>query len=341
METTERRSVGSSAVKVSQLGFGSACLGNLYAPVSDAEAAQTVAAALEEGVRYFDTAPYYGYGLAERRLGEALRDQARQSYAISTKVGRLLEPREGAPRSDQGFIDALPFDPVFDYSYDAVMRSVEESLERMDLERFDILLLHDLGSLTHGAEVHPSVFETSMEGGYRALDALRAEGSVGALGLGVNECEVCLEAMKRGDFDCFLVAGRYTLLDQSALDHLLPACAKRQISVILGGPYNSGILASDPGPGARYDYESADDSVIARARAIQEVCASHAVPLPAAALQFPLLHSAVVSVIPGGRSRQEVKANAAHLRHPIPEALWRDLASAGLLDPSAPVKAAP
>ena len=341
MERAEPGSVGSSAVELSRLGFGSACLGNLYAPVSDAEAEQTVAAALEEGVRYFDTAPYYGYGLAERRLGEALRGQPRQSYAVSTKVGRLLEPRKGAPRSDQGFIDALPFDPVFDYSYEAVMRSVEESLERMGCERFDILLLHDLGSLTHGAEAHPSLFETAMEEGYRALDALRAEGSVGALGLGVNECEVCLEAMERGDFDCFLVAGRYTLLDQSALEQLLPECARRRISVIVGGPYNSGILASDLEPGARYDYESADDSVIARARAIQEICASHAVPLPAAALQFPLLHPSVVSVIPGARSRQEVKANAAHLRRRIPEALWRDLVSEGLLHPSAPVKAAP
>jgi D-threo-aldose 1-dehydrogenase len=341
MEISERGQVGSSAVEVSRLGFGSACLGNLYAPVSDAESEQTVAAALEEGVRYFDTAPYYGYGLAERRLGKALCGRPRRSYVISTKVGRLLEPRKGAPRSDQGFIDALPFDPVFDYSYPAVMRSVEESLERMCCERLDILLLHDLGELTHGAEAHPSLFESAMEGGYRALEALRAEGSVGALGLGVNECEVCLEAVERGDFDCFLIAGRYTLLDQSALERLLPECAKRRISVIVGGPYNSGILAGDLGPDSRYDYQSADPSVIARAWAIQQVCAAHAVPLPAAALQFPLLHPAVVSVIPGARSRQEVKANAAHLRHPIPEVLWRDLMSEGLLDPSAPVKAAP
>jgi D-threo-aldose 1-dehydrogenase len=299
-----------------------------------------VDAALEEGVRYFDTAPYYGYGLAEQRLGTALRGRPRESYVVSTKVGRLLEPREGAARSDQGFIDALPFDPVFDYSYEAVMRSVEESLERMGCERFDILLLHDLGALTHGAAAHRSIFETAMEGGYRALDALRAEGSVGAVGLGVNECEVCLEAMEWGNFDCFLLAGRYTLLDQSALARFLPECTRRRISVIVGGPYNSGILAGDPGPDSRYDYESADDSVIARARSIQQVCASHAVPLPAAALQFPLLHSAVVSVIPGARSRQEVNANATHLRHPIPEALWRDLVSEGLLDPSAPVKTA-
>jgi D-threo-aldose 1-dehydrogenase len=325
---------------VSQLGFGSACLGNLYAPVSDAAAEQTVAAALEAGVRYFDTAPYYGYGLAEQRLGAALRKRPRESYVVSTKVGRLLEPREGAPRSDQGFIDALPFDPVFDYSYEGVMRSVEESLERMDCQRIDILLLHDVGRLTHGAEAHDSVFATAMEGGYRALDGLRAEGSVEAIGLGVNECEVCLEAMERGDFDCFLLAGRYTLLDQSGLERLLPESAKRGISVIVGGPYNSGILANDPGPGSRYDYESADHSMIDRARAIQRVCASHAVPLPAAALQFPLLHPAVVSVIPGARSRQEVEANAAHLRHPVPEALWHDLVSEGLLDPAAPVESA-
>ena len=233
-------------------------------------------------------------------------------------------------------MDALPFEPVFDYTHDGVMRSLEASLSRTGRSHIDILLLHDVGSRAHGA-AHPEIFEVAMTDGYRALERLRSDGTVGAIGLGVNEWEVCVEAMGRGDFDCFLLAGRYTLLEQSALDHFLPACTKRGISVIVGGPYNSGILAAEPEPDSRYNYAAADPAALARARALHAVCESHDVRLPSAALQFPLLHPSVACVIPGARSRAEVEANAAHLEHPIPNALWRDLVGEGLLDPAAPV----
>lgn len=335
MQGSERRRLGTSRVEVTALGFGSAALGNLYARVSEGDAAGAVEAAWDEGVRYFDTAPYYGYGLSEQRLGEALARTGADHAVISSKVGRLLQEREGPPRSDQGFVDALPFDPVFDYSYDAVMRSVEESRKRLGRRRIDVLLLHDVGAQTHGAG-HAEVFETAMTGGYRALDELRRAGDVGAIGLGVNECAVCLEAMERGEFDCFLVAGRYTLLDSSAAEGLLPTCLERGISLIVGGPYNSGILASDltsdRDDGARYDYEAASDEILARARAIDRVCRAHGVPLAAAALQFPLKHPAVAAVIPGARSANEVHENAGRLRHPIPDALWGELREQGLLD---------
>lgn len=326
----ERRRVGRTSVEVSALGFGAAALGNLYAPVTDGDAFAAVEAAVRAGVGYFDTAPYYGYGLSEQRLGKALARLGEATVAVSSKVGRLLTPRAGPARDDQGFVDALPFDPVFDYSYDGVMRSVEESLKRLGRSRIDVLLLHDVGRRTHG-EAHDAVFETAMTGGYRALDELRRAGTTGAIGLGVNECEVCLLAMERGDFDCFLVAGRYTLLDQSAADALLPRCVAGDISLIVGGPFNSGILASDLQAGATYDYRAASDALLARARAIDRVCRAHGVPLAAVALQFPLRNPRVASVIPGARSADEVRRNARGLRQPIPDALWDDLHAEGLL----------
>jgi len=330
----QRRTLGSTDVQVTPLGLGGAAFGNLYARVGDGEAAATVDAALEQGVRYFDTAPYYGYGLSEKRLGEAL---ARCDVVVSTKVGRLLVPRDGAPREDQGFVDALRFDPIFDYSYDGVMRSVEESLARMDRDCFDVLLIHDVGALTHGEDAHAELFDTAMTGGYRALDELRRAGRVGAIGLGVNETAVCLEALQRGDFDCFLLAGRYTLLEQGALRDLLPACVDRGTSIIVGGPYNSGVLVS----GGHYDYVPAPADVVERVRQIDTVCRAHAVPLSAAALQFPLHHPAVACVIPGARSPEEVRAAAEGIEQSVPPGLWSDLVSEGLLDPDAPVAPAP
>ena len=314
-----RRRLGRSSVQVTRLGFGSAALGNLYSEVDDATASATVSAALEVGVGYFDTAPYYGYGLSEQRLGRALEAASQEGLVVSSKVGRLLEPRTGPARSDQGFIAALPFDPVFDYSYDGVMRSVEASLWRLSRSRIDILLLHDVGARTHGEEGHAVVFETAMTGGYKALAELRRAGDIGAVGLGVNECEVCLEAMERGDFDCFLLAGRYTLLEQQALDDLLPACREREISIIVGGPYGSGILAEGPRAGAHYNYSAADASMIDRVEKIRGVCRTHGVPLPAAALQFPLLHPAVATVIPGARTAREMRESAEWISHAIPE----------------------
>jgi D-threo-aldose 1-dehydrogenase len=336
MEPTERRRIGGTALEVTRLGFGGAALGNLYAPVSDAAAAQAVAAACDAGIAYFDTAPYYGYGLAEERLGRALRERPRGSYVLSTKVGRLLVPRPPGRDREEGFVDALPFDPVYDYGYDGVMRSLEESLRRTGCGRIDVALIHDVGARTHGADAHAAILDTALGEGYRALDRARRSGEIGAIGLGVNEWEVCLEAMKRADLDCFLLAGRYTLLEQGALPHLLPACRARGISVIVGGPFNSGILASEPGPESRYDYAPAPAQTLDTVRRIAEVCRSHGVPLPAAALQFPLHHPAVAAVIPGARSRAEVEQNVGLVRHPVPPALWEDLRGAGLLPPDAP-----
>jgi D-threo-aldose 1-dehydrogenase len=338
VDATSCRPLGRRGIEVTQLGLGCAALGNLYTEVSDGEAAQTVALAFESGTRLFDTAPLYGYGLSERRLGDALRPYPRRDYVLSTKVGRLLRPRPGEGEPDYAFAGALPFDPVFDYSPDAVLRSLEDSLQRLGMTRVDVALLHDVGRLTHGDEDHPEIFRTAMEGGYRALDELRAAGSIGAVGMGVNEWEVCIEAMAHADLDCFLLAGRYTLLEQTALDHFLPECQKRGISVIIGGPYNTGILASEPVEGATYDYETVDAELLSRARRIFHVCESHGVPLPSAALQFPLLHPAVCSVIPGARSAREVEQNVGYLGRHIPEELWRDLRSEGLLHPEAPTR---
>ncbi len=331
MDPAQRSRLGGSTVEVTRLGMGCASLGNLYAPISDEVASATVAAALDEGIRHFDTAPYYGYGLSESRLGAALRARGATGVVVSSKVGRLLVPRPQGPRSDQGFVDALPFDPVFDYGYDAVLHSVEESLRRLGRDRIDVALIHDLGRRTHGAD-HEAFFEDAMEGGMRARASLREQGVIGAMGLGVNEWEICALARERADFDCFLLAGRYTLLEQGAL-RFLDECAERGTSIVIGGPYNSGILAGS----AAYDYEAPPAEICEKVEALRAVCSSHGVALAAVALQFPLLHPAVSSVIPGARSPEEIRANAAHLRSSLPESLWTELRESGLIHPDAPL----
>lgn len=335
----EKRRLGQSDVHVTALGLGGAALGNLYEPVDEGAASATFARAITLGIGYFDTAPYYGYGLSEERLGRALEHGQRSQLVVSTKVGRLLVPRDGEARSDQGFIGGRAFDPVFDYSYDGVMRSLESSLERLRIDRIDVLLMHDIGARTHGEQRHADLFEAAMTGGYRAMRRLRDEGAVGAIGLGVNEAEVCVEALSRGDIDCFLLAGRYTLLEQGALDSLLPLCQERGASIIVGGPFNSGVLVEGEGEPRHYDYGDADAEVLARVARIRAVCDAHAVPLPAAALQFPLHHPAVASVIPGARTGEEVEANVGWLETDVPEALFLDLRREGLLRPDAPIGA--
>jgi D-threo-aldose 1-dehydrogenase len=329
------RPLGRRGLRVTELGLGCAALGNLYAEVSDAQARASVEAALDVGVRFFDTAPLYGFGLSERRLGDALRTRERDEVVLETKAGRLLRPYPDGPETRGGFVRPLPFEPVYDYSWDGVLRSLEQSLQRLGVDRVDVLLLHDIGSLTHG-EAHADVLRTALDGGYRALDELRSAGTIGALGLGVNEWQVCLEFLANTDPDCFLLAGRYTLLEQTALERFLPECAARGIGVVCGGPYNSGLLASEPDEGSTYDYAPAPPDVLERARALQRVCASHGVPLAAAALRFPLLHPAVSAVIPGARSADEVRRNAGWLEQPIPDALWSDLVDQRLLHPEAP-----
>ena len=334
------RPLGAVGIQVTELGFGGAGLGNLYREVSADAAVEALDAAWGQGVRFFDTAPYYGFGLSEVRLGDHLRSFDRSSFVLSTKVGRLLASAEridgGALR--HGFRSPMPFEPVYDYSYDGVMRSFEASLERLGLERIDLLLLHDIGEATHGPN-HPAVFAEAMDGGYRALDALRRDGLVRAVGLGVNEWEVCDQAMAHGDFDCFLLAGRYTLLEQGALDCFLPRCEAEGVAVIVGGPYNSGILATgvDAGRPPYYNYAPAPKPIIERVRRIQGFCREFDVHLAAAALQFPLAHPAVASVIPGLASSGDVDQALAFYRHPIPGAFWQALRDAGLVHPQAPL----
>ena len=315
------------------LGFGSAPLGNMHRALTDREADETLAAAWSGGIRYFDTAPLYGHGLSEIRLGRALRGL--KGYVISTKVGRLLEPC--APGDEEsGIFKGVPHVRVrFDYSYDGVMRSVEESLARLRMNRVDVLLVHDVDGFTHGgpAQSEARIRELIDQGGWRAISKLRADGTVSAIGAGVNEWEPCARLLELSDPDLFLLAGRYTLLDQSSLS-FMNACSRQGVGVIIGGPYNSGILAGKPS----YNYSAAPPDIVALARALEAACKSHDVPLAAAALQFSTGHPAVVTIIPGGQTADEVRMNAELMTFPIPDALWIELKAKGLIDASAPVR---
>lgn len=331
--------IGRTDVEVTRLGFGAAAMAGLYRAVPEDRALASVTAAYDAGVRYFDTAPHYGFGLSESRLGAALASlDPHERTVVSTKVGRLLVPVDADPREERhGFVGAAPFEPVFDYTYDAVMRTFEDSRRRLRRERIDVLLAHDLGRATHG-EAHNSYLRTFLEGGYRAMRELRDAGVVGAIGLGVNEWQVCEEVLAHGDFDAFLLAGRYTLLEQTALETFLPLCEARGCSIILGGPFNSGILVEgvDGDRTPHYNYEPAPDHIVDRVRRLEAVTRAHGVPLAAAALQFPLAHPQVACVIPGMADENQV-AEALRLADvKIPHALWRDLKTEGLLHPAAP-----
>ena len=333
MNAFEKRRIGRTALEVTALGLGCATLGGTRVPVIGQEAEDIVRAAWDAGVRYVDAAPYYGFGQAERAVGDALRDRPRDEWVLSTKVGRLLRPfPQVAP--EPGRKHPLPFGVAYDYSYDGIMRSFEDSLQRLGLARIDILYVHDIGRYQHG-DAHPGLMRSLRESGYRALQELKASGTVQAIGIGVNEREVLLEAMEWGQWDAFLLAGRYTLLEQAPLDDLLPECEKAGTSIVVGGPLNSGILAGRE----TWNYKAAPPEVVARVDAIRAVCDRHGVPLPAAALQFPLAHPAVAAIIPGPRDPGEFRANLDLLRHPVPAALWQDLRDAGLLHPRAPVPA--
>lgn len=339
MRTRPWDRLGNGGIAFSALGFGTAPIGNLYRAVPEAEAQATLAAAWDGGVRYFDTAPLYGLGLAETRLNAFLREKPRAEVVVSTKVGRRLAACAPARRTGIGkFFDVPSRREVYDYSHDGILRSVEDSLERLGLDAIDILYVHDLDAFMHGTRAESDRrIGQFMLSGYDALVRLRDEGTIRAFGGGLNESQVCEDLARRGDFDLFLLAGRYTLLEQDALDTLLPLCTQRGIGIVIGGPYNSGILATGPVPGAFYNYELAPEPIRARVARIEAVCRAHGVPLAAAALQFPLAHPAVVSVIPGGQSPAEVAANLRLLEVPIPAALWSDLATEGLLRPDAPV----
>jgi D-threo-aldose 1-dehydrogenase len=328
MHANDLRKLPRGDIVLSRLGLGCAQLGGLYQAMSDEEACAIVDAAWKLGIRYFDTAPYYGYTLSERRLGAALRGRARDSYVLSTKVGRLMLPDADVHPGENGWAQPLPFRPHFDYSYDGIKRSHEESLQRLGLERVDILYVHDIGGVTHGARQPHYWEQLTQGGGFRALAQLRDEGSVGAVGLGVNEWEVVAEAIEVADIDCALLAGRYTLLEQAAREPLLDLCARRGIGIVIGGPFNSGILAGT----RKFNYEDAPADIVARVEAIAAVCRDHEVPIQAAALQFPMAHPAVVSCVAGAQSPGQLQQNAAWFAQPLPPALWEDLARSGLVE---------
>lgn len=316
--TLETRRIGTTEIEVTVLGLGGGPVGQVGTTVGPAAAEAVVHAAYAAGVRYFDTAPLYGRGVSERRVGAALSTYPRDSFALSTKVGRLLVAAgQGEP------------EVRYDYSAAGARASLEASLERLGLERVDILLCHDIDAWTHGAE-QPGIYETAARGILPALAELRAEGRIRAFGIGVNEWQVSSRVMDDFDVDCILLAGRFTLLEQDALDEMLPKAVRKQVSVIIGGPYNSGLLAVNERERATYDYRPVDDARWERAQQIRRVCDTHGVDPRAAALQYPLRHPAVAAVIPGARSEQEVAENVALVGATIPEALWDDLATAGL-----------
>jgi len=326
-------------VHLTRMGFGGAPLGNLYRKVSDEDAQDALLSAYDVGIRYFDTAPQYGLGRSEERVGRAMQSFGAQNVVLSTKVGRLLldcEPDEVTPES---FVDVPQKRIVFDYTYDGVMRSYEASKARLKTDRADILLVHDVCAFSQGSQEasDAKVRELFDGGGYRALVELRDAGDVSAIGAGVNEWQVCEKLLGLGDFDCFLLAGRYTLLEQEALETFLPLCERRDVGIILGGPYNSGILATGAIEGARYNYVPAPPEILERVRKIESVCQAHGTPLIAAALQFVFGHPCVKTVIPGAVSRAELLANAKLLEVDIPPALWTDLKRERLIHADAPV----
>ena len=336
MEPGSRIRFGRVDLDVTAFGFGTAPVGNIFREIDERTSDAMFRTAWDAGVRYYDTAPMYGHGLSELRTGHSLRWKNRDELVLSTKVGRILKPARRDSIDFAPWTNAAPFEMEFDYSYDGTMRAFEDSLQRLALERIDICFIHDIDRFTRGDE-QPEVFAQAMDGAWRALSDLRDQGVVKAIGVGVNEWEVCLEALRQRDFDCFLLAGRYTLLEQDALDGFLPLCEERGAAVVVGGGFNSGILATGAVEGAKYNYAPAPAEIMDRVAKIETVCARHGVPLPAAAMQFVLAHPAVASFIAGTRTVEQLEKNLAWFRHPIPGEFWADLATRGLLREDAPV----
>jgi D-threo-aldose 1-dehydrogenase len=332
------REVGTTGLRVPILGLGGAPLGDLYELIPEERALGTVAAAYDAGVRLFDTAPLYGYGLSEHRFGHVLRRRPRDSYVLATKVGRHLVPKPPAEIDRGQWTGGLNMQPVYDYSYDGTMRALEQSHQRLGIERIDIAFIHDVDVWTHGSrEAYERRYREAVDGAFRALADLRSQGVVRAIGMGVNETEPCLRLATDADPDVFLLAGRYTLLEQGGLGDLLPLARKRRFSFLLGGPYNSGILATGAVPGAKYNYKDAPPEIMERVRRIEAVCARHGVPLKAAAIQFPLGLPEVASIVPGAVRPEEVHDNLRLVTTPIPAALWDELKAEGLVARDCPV----
>jgi D-threo-aldose 1-dehydrogenase len=333
---SDRRPVAGTGAAATVYGFGSGTLGNRVRILSEATSHDLVSSAWDAGIRLFDTAPMYGHGLAENRLGAALRGRRRDDFLLSTKVGRLLRPARGHSFDAGLWVDVPPFEIVYDYSYDGTLRSIEDSLQRMLTDRIDIVFIHDCDRWTHGA-LWREKFEEAITGAYRALTRLKDEGVIRAVGMGVNNADVCLEATKRATFDVFLLAREYTLLGQEPLDELFPACTAAGTSIFQGGAFHSGILATGPRPGATFGFEEAPEPILKKAGLIQDICREHGVPLPAAALQFSAAHPVVASVLVGSSSIEQQARNIELMQMHIPQQLWDDLRNEGLIRADAPV----
>ncbi|SEP98243.1 D-threo-aldose 1-dehydrogenase [Devosia sp. YR412] len=328
----EKRTIGQTDLDVTTLGLGGASLAGIFTGVPAEQARAMVAHALNCGINYVDTAPQYGLGRSEHLVGDVLRER-RDGVVLSSKVGRLLKPVDAGQQEKGNWVDPLPFNQHYDYSYDGVMRSFEDSQQRLGLKQIDILYVHDIGTATHGVEGNKPLWAQLAGGGYRALRELRDAGVVKAIGLGVNEWQVLMDAFALGDWDVFLLAGRYTLLEQTSLTPFMSTCLERGASVVVGGPFNSGILVG----GDKFNYEKAPEAIVTKVRAIEAVCAEFGVPLPAAALQFPLTHPAVCNVLPGPRSPQELDGILEWWDVKIPAELWSTLAAQGLLAQGTPI----
>jgi len=330
-----------SGLDVSILGCGGGPIGDHYKQLDNDAAIESIVSAHEAGLTLFDTSPHYGAGLSEHRMGATLRTKPRDSYVLSTKVGRyLVPPTEDEPLDRNSFAGGLQFNRKFDYTRDGTLRAIDQSMARLGISRIDCLIIHDCDIWTHGTrEAYEFCFKQAMEGSYNVLHELRDQGVIKAIGVGINEVDICMEFAAAGEFDFFLMAGRYTLLEQGALGDFLPLCVERGMGIMLGGPYNSGILATGAVEGARYNYEIAPPEIMDRVSRIEAVCTRHNVTLAAAALQFPLGHESVTSMIPGSISSHEVRQNVALMAYEIPADLWSELRAEGLLNEQAPVPA--
>ena len=340
MKTRSFKTRNGTDLTFSAVGLGMGPIGDFYELLDEKTTISTVEQAYASGVRTFDTSPHYGNGLSESRLGAGLRRVPRNEITVSTKIGRVMDPFNKPPERNKdvfspGFAGGFPHAPHFDYSYDGTMRSVEQSLLRTGLSRFDILFIHDCDVWTHGKDADLR-FKEAMDGAYRALDKLRSDKTVGAIGFGINEADTCVRFARAGDFDVAMMAGRYSLLIQSGLAEFLPLALEKKMGVLLAGVFNSGILATGAIPGAKFEYGPAPTEIADRVRKIEAICARHGTSIRRAAVQFAMAHPAVVSVVLGAVKPTEAEANAADAEHEVPAGLWSDLKSAGLLDPAAP-----
>ena len=329
----QRRQIGRTALEVTEISFGGAALGGLYRACPRDQAMETLQAAWDSDIRYFDVAPWYGLGLAERRFGDFLRDHSEKDYVLSTKVGRLLRPVPTGTVPDYSYVDPLSFDADYDYSYDGIMRSVEFSYARLGLNKIDILYVHDIGAYTHGKAGNAHHLGQLLGSGLKALEELKSSGAISAYGLGVNEIPVCLDVMREADIDCILLAGRYTLLDRSAVADLLPLCEKNNTSLIIGGVFNSGILATGPVAGSMFDYMPATDAVLSKVAAMEEVARSHDLPLAKPALQFPLSNPIVASVLIGTAKASSLTRNMELFEPKLPQSLYAEFEDLTLVAP--------